>query len=96
MKTEQKMPRSKTKLYDHSFCVMFSVLSGTEDASDVTPQMILSAILKKADMLLAEPDTVLDSVGLPDSSVEVRADRAAELAAIQASADVLARAYYPD
>jgi hypothetical protein len=60
------------KLYNHMFTIAFEVVSLKEDASDVTNNMLASALLKRTSSCLDGTDALLiECVGSPDDTYEL-------------------------
>ena len=55
------MPR-----YNHMYDVAFTVISNTEDGSDVTPDMLRAALEKRIEVLFSS-DEPLEAFGLCDT-----------------------------
>ena len=49
--------------YNHAYDIAFEVISDTEDGSDVTPEMLRSAILKRLNGM--DDDELLEACGAP-------------------------------
>ena len=69
--TANTAPKPKPKRYDHAFSLGFSLISDTEDGSDVTSEMFTAAIMAR----MADLDSIGDiewheAVGPPYSTYE--------------------------
>ena len=54
------------KPFEATFDLSFNVLCNEEDGSDITPEQIIQALYARANYLKANPDLVMDTVGMVD------------------------------